>query len=135
MSEIPGDLLFLKSHEWVRINDDETATVGISDHAQQALGDLVYVELPEVGSTVDLDVDVGKGVAVVESVKAASDIYSPLSGQIVEVNELLSDKPETINEDPYGDGWLFKIKYSKLAEKDDLLGPDDYNDLVENEDH
>lgn len=133
MSEIPGDLHFLKSHEWVRINDDGTATVGISDHAQGALGDLVYVELPEVGSTVEAGND--KGVAVVESVKAASDIYSPLSGEVVEVNEKLSDAPETINSDAYGEGWIFKIKYSDRSEIDDLLGPDDYNELVENEDH
>jgi glycine cleavage system H protein len=133
MSEIPGDLLFLKSHEWVRINDDGTATVGISDHAQGELGDLVYVELPDVGSDVKAGSD--KGVAVVESVKAASDIYSPLSGEVVEVNELLSDTPETINEDPYGDGWIFKIKYSDLGEKDKLLGPDEYNELAENDDH
>ena len=133
MSEIPGDLHFLKSHEWVRINDDGTATIGISDHAQGALGDLVYVELPEVGSTVEAGND--KGVAVVESVKAASDIYSPLSGEVVEVNEKLSDAPETINSDAYGEGWIFKIKYADRSEIDDLLGPDDYNELVENEDH
>jgi glycine cleavage system H protein len=117
----------------VRINDDGTATIGISDHAQGALGDLVYVELPEVGSTVEAGND--KGVAVVESVKAASDIYSPLSGEVVEVNEKLSDAPETINSDAYGEGWIFKIKYSDRSEIDDLLGPDDYNELVENEDH
>lgn len=132
-NEIPGDLHFLKSHEWVRINDDGTATVGISDHAQSALGDLVYVELPEVGSSVEAGE--GKGVAVVESVKAASDIYSPLSGEVVEVNEKLSDAPETINSDAYGDGWIFRIRYTDKSEIDELLGPDDYNELVENEDH
>jgi glycine cleavage system H protein len=133
MNEIPGDLRFLPSHEWVRINDDGTATVGVSDHAQGALGDLVYVELPEVGSTVEAGS--GKGVAVVESVKAASDIYSPVAGEIVEVNEALSDAPETINSDPYGEGWIFKVKYEDRAELDELLTPDAYAELIENEDH
>jgi glycine cleavage system H protein len=132
-NEIPGDLHFLKSHEWVRINDDGTATVGISDHAQGALGDLVYVELPEVGSSVEAGE--GKGVAVVESVKAASDIYSPLSGEVVAVNEALSDTPETINSEPYEGGWIFKIKYSDRNEVDELLTPDAYAELIENEDH
>jgi glycine cleavage system H protein len=132
-NEIPGDLHFLKSHEWVRINDDGTATVGISDHAQGALGDLVYVELPEVGSSVEAGE--GKGVAVVESVKAASDIYSPLSGEVVAVNEALSDAPETINAEPYEGGWIFKIKYSDRNEVDELLTPDAYAELIENEDH
>jgi glycine cleavage system H protein len=132
-NEIPGDLHFLKSHEWVRINDDGTATVGISDHAQAALGDLVYVDLPEVGSSVEAGE--GKSVAVVESVKAASDIYSPLSGEVVAVNEALSDAPETINSEPYEGGWIFKIKYSDRKEVDELLTPDAYAELVENEDH
>ncbi|MEX1829949.1 glycine cleavage system protein GcvH [Luteibacter sp. CQ10] len=132
-NEIPGDLHFLKSHEWVRINDDGTATVGISDHAQSALGDLVYVELPEVGSSVEAGE--GKGVAVVESVKAASDIYSPLSGEVVAVNETLADAPETINSDAYGEGWIFKIKYTDRAEVDELLTPDAYAELIESEDH
>lgn len=132
-NEIPGDLHFLESHEWVRINDDGTATVGISDHAQQALGDLVYVELPEVGSTVEKGE--GKGVAVVESVKAASDIYSPLSGEVVAVNEALADAPETVNTDAYGEGWIFKVKLSDRSEIDGLLSADDYAHKVENEDH
>jgi len=132
-NEIPGDLHFLKSHEWVRINDDGTATVGISDHAQGALGDLVYVELPEVGSTVEGGD--GKGVAVVESVKAASDIYSPMSGEVVEGNEALDGAPETINSDPYGEGWIFKIKYSDRSEVDGLLTPDAYAEKIEDEDH
>lgn len=131
MSEIPGDLKFLKSHEWVRVSDDGTVTVGISDHAQGALGDLVYVELPEVGS----EVTAGNGVAVVESVKAASDIYAPISGTVTEVNEALNDKPETINEDAFGDGWIFKLKIADKSELDDLLTPDDYQELIENEDH
>ena len=131
MSEIPGDLKFAKSHEWVRVESDGTVTVGISDHAQGALGDLVYVELPEVGSTVQA----GNGVAVVESVKAASDIYAPVSGEVIEVNAALSDKPETINEDAFGDGWIFKLKISDKSELDNLLTPDEYAELAENEDH
>ncbi|MDQ0011528.1 glycine cleavage system H protein [Luteibacter jiangsuensis] len=131
MSEIPGDLKFQKSHEWVRVEQDGTVTVGISDHAQVALGDLVYVELPEVGS----EVTAGAGVAVVESVKAASDIYAPVSGKVIAVNDSLSDKPETINEDAYGDGWIFKLEISDKAELDTLLSPDEYAHLSENEDH
>jgi len=130
MSEIPGDLKFLKSHEWARVEDDGTVRVGISDHAQGQLGDLVYVELPEVGATVQA----GNGTAVVESVKAASDIYSPVSGEIVEVNEALSDKPETINEDAYGEGWIFRVKVENRDELEDLLDADAYGELVENDD-
>jgi glycine cleavage system H protein len=130
MSEIPGDLKFLKSHEWARVEDDGTVRVGISDHAQAQLGDLVYVELPELGATVQA----GNGAAVVESVKAASDIYSPVSGEVVEVNEALSDKPETINEDAYGEGWIFRVKVETRAELDDLLDADAYGELVENDD-
>ena len=131
MSEIPGDLKFAKSHEWVRVEDNGTVTVGISDHAQAQLGDLVYVELPEVGSSVQA----GNGTAVVESVKAASDIYSPLSGEVISVNEDLADAPETINTDAYGDGWIFKLKISDRSELDSLLGPDEYAELIENEDN
>ncbi|HBK56772.1 MAG TPA: glycine cleavage system protein GcvH [Xanthomonadales bacterium] len=131
MSEIPGDLKFLKSHEWARIEDSARVTVGISDHAQQLLGDLVYVELPRVGDRVDA----GAACAVVESVKAASDVYSPVSGTVVEVNESLTDKPETINEDAYGEGWLFVIEASEPEQFADLLGPDDYADLIEDEAH
>lgn len=130
MSEIPGDLKFLKSHEWARVEDDGTVRVGISDHAQAQLGDLVYVELPEVGATVQA----GHGTAVVESVKAASDIYSPVSGEIVEVNEVLNDKPETINEDAYGEGWIFRVKVENRDELEDLLDADAYGELVENDD-
>jgi glycine cleavage system H protein len=131
MSEIPGDLKFAKSHEWVRVENDGTVTVGISDHAQAALGDLVYVELPEVGSSVKA----GNGTAVVESVKAASDIYAPVSGEVIEVNEVLSDKPETINEDAYGDGWIFKLKLDDKSELDELLTPDAYAAIAEEGDH
>ena len=131
MQEIPGDLKFLKSHEWARVEDKGTVTVGISDHAQGLLGDLVYVELPSIGDTVKA----GNAVAVVESVKAASDVYAPVSGEIVAVNEALPDKPETINEDAYGDGWIFVIKPDNLAEEqEELLDPDAYAELIESED-
>ncbi|APG04461.1 glycine cleavage system protein H [Luteibacter rhizovicinus DSM 16549] len=129
--EIPGDLKFQKTHEWVRVEQDGTVTVGISDHAQGELGDLVYVELPEVGSSVQA----GNGVAVVESVKAASDIYAPVSGEITEVNTVLSDKPETINEDAYGDGWIFKLKLDDKSELDALLTADEYAEIAESDDH
>ena len=131
MSEIPGDLKFLKSHEWVRVEGDGKATVGISDHAQGLLGDLVYVELPNVGDTVEA----GNACAVVESVKAASDVYAPVSGKVVEVNSALADKPETINEDAYGDGWLFVLEMSDPDQLGELLGPDDYAEQLENDDH
>ncbi|MDC7806237.1 glycine cleavage system protein GcvH [Luteimonas sp BLCC-B24] len=130
MSEIPGDLKFLKSHEWVRIEGDGKVTVGISDHAQGLLGDLVYVELPAVGDTVEA----GNGVAVVESVKAASDVYAPVSGTITAVNAALADKPETINEDAYGEGWLFVIEIDDPDQLNELLAPDDYAELLEGED-
>lgn len=129
MSEIPGDLKFQKSHEWVRIEEDGRARIGISDHAQGLLGDLVYVELPKVGDKIEA----GAGCAVVESVKAASDVYAPVSGEVVEVNEGLADKPETINEDAFGDGWLFVVKLADPDEVDALLGPDDYAELIEND--
>ncbi|TCT23468.1 glycine cleavage system protein GcvH [Thermomonas haemolytica] len=131
MSEIPGDLKFLKSHEWIRVEDGGKATVGISDHAQGLLGDLVYVELPNVGDTVEA----GNACAVVESVKAASDVYAPVSGKVVEVNSALADKPETINEDPYGDGWLFVLEMSDPDQLSELLSPDDYAEQLENDDH
>jgi len=131
MSEIPGDLKFLKSHEWARVEGNGRVTVGISDHAQGLLGDLVYVELPEVGA----DAKAGEQIAVVESVKAASDVYSPVSGTIVEVNEALDGKPETINEDAYGEGWLFVVELSNTEELNDLLDPDAYAEVLEDEDH
>ena len=130
-AEIPGDLKFLKSHEWVRVEGDGRATIGISDHAQSLLGDLVYVELPEVGD----EVVAGTACAVVESVKAASDVYAPVSGKVVEVNAALADAPETINEDAFGDGWLFVVELSDAAQADELLSPDDYQQLVDDEDH
>ena len=132
MNEIPGDLKFMKSHEWARVEDNGTVTVGISDHAQSLLGDLVYVELPSVGD----HVQAGNACAVVESVKAASDVYSPLTGEVVAVNSALADKPETINEDAYGEGWVFVVKPSNLAEEqEELLDPDAYAELIESEEH
>ncbi|MEJ1096222.1 MULTISPECIES: glycine cleavage system protein GcvH [unclassified Pseudoxanthomonas] len=135
MSEIPGDLKFLKSHEWARVEGSRRITVGISDHAQGLLGDLVYVELPKVGD----DVKAGDAAAVVESVKAASDVYSPVTGKVVAVNEDLSEKPETINEDAYGEGWIFVVEVedqTQLKEQlDELLAPDDYAELLEDDEH
>lgn len=131
MSEIPGDLKFLKSHEWARLDGDGKVTVGISDHAQGLLGDLVYVELPNVGDRVEA----GNGCAVVESVKAASDVYAPVTGTVTAVNAALGDKPETINEDAYGEGWIFTVEIDDAEQLNELLGPDDYAELLENDDH
>ena len=131
MSEIPGDLKFMKSHEWARVEDDGLIRVGISDHAQGLLGDLVYVELPTVGDSVQA----GNACAVVESVKAASDVYAPVSGEVVEVNSALGDKPETINEDAFGEGWIFAVRPSNKDELEDLLDPDAYAELLDSEEH
>ena len=127
MKNIPGDLKFLSSHEWARVESDGTITIGISDHAQDLLGDIVFVELPEVGQTLDAETD----AAIVESVKAASDVYSPLSGEVMEVNSLLEDQPEIINSSPYEDGWFFKLTPSDMSELDNLLSPEDYSDICE----
>lgn len=127
MKEIPGDLKFRTSHEWVRVEEDGTMTVGISDHAQDLLGDIVFVELPDIGSQISSEDE----VAIVESVKAASDVYSPISGEVIEVNELLLDTPETINESPYSDGWFYKIQPDDMNELDELLSPDEYGEVCE----
>lgn len=127
MSNIPAELRYASSHEWIRLEDDGTAYVGISEHAQEAMGDLVYVELPEVGVTFAA----GDEAGVVESVKAASDIYSPVTGEVVAVNEALEDEPELVNRDPYGDGWLFQLKISDDAELENLLSANDYADTLE----
>jgi glycine cleavage system H protein len=127
MSDIPGDLMFMKSHEWTRVEGDGKVTVGISDHAQGLLGDLVYVDLPSVGDRAEA----GTAAAVVESVKAASDVYAPVSGTIVAVNSALADKPETINEDAFGEGWLFVIEIDEPEQLKELLGPDEYAELIE----
>ena len=131
MSDTPKDLLYTKSHEWVRNEGDGTVTIGITDHAQEQLGDLVFVDLPEVGSKLS----VGDDCAVVESVKAASDVYSPVSGEVVEVNEALDGSPETINEDAFGDGWMFKLRLDSADELEALLDADAYDALVAEEDH
>jgi len=127
MSEIPSDLLYRESHEWVRYDDDGTATVGISDHAQAQLGDMVFVELPEPG----MSYEQGDACAVVESVKAASDVYAPLTGEVIENNSALEDSPELVNSDPYGDGWLFRMQLSNPSELDGLLDPEAYAEQAE----
>ena len=129
MSEIPGDLKFLKTHEWARVEGDGKVTVGISDHAQGLLGDLVYVELPGVGDRVEA----GNACAVVESVKAASDVYAPVTGKVVAVNSALADKPETINEDAYGEGWLYQLEIEDAEQLNELLEPDDYAEQLEDD--
>jgi glycine cleavage system H protein len=131
MSEIPGDLKFMKSHEWARVEGDGKVTIGISDHAQGLLGDLVYVDLPTVGERAEA----GTACAVVESVKAASDVYSPVSGTIAAVNTALADKPETINEDAFGEGLIFVVEIDEPEQLNDMLDPDDYAELLEEEDH
>ena len=127
MSELPGDLLYTKEHEWLRREDDGTVTVGVTDHAQSALGDLVYVELPEIDQELEADGE----MAVVESVKAASDVYAPIDGKVVGVNEDLTDDPEVINNDPYGAGWIVRIQPSASIDDADLLAPDEYQALLD----
>ena len=129
MSNIPNDLKYTSTHEWISVNEDGLVTVGISDHAQEALGDIVFVELPEAGASVNSKEE----VAVVESVKAASDIYSPLTGEVVEINESLLDSPETVNASPYELGWFFKIRMENEAELDDLMNSETYSDYCDNE--
>ena len=131
MSNIPDDLHYTKTHEWVKQDADGTVTVGISDHAQNLLGDMVFIELPDVGS----EYNTGDDCAVVESVKAASDVYCPISGEITETNEALVDAPEMVNQDPYGDGWLFKLKPNDAGEVEDLLNAEAYKELAEEESH
>lgn len=131
MSNQPQDLKYAETHEWVRDEGDGTITVGISDHAQELLGDLVFVELPEVGTALAL----GDECAVIESVKAASDLYCPVSGEVTEVNEALADAPETINDDPYVDGWIFKLKVADAAELENLMDAAAYTAHAESEDH
>lgn len=127
MSSIPGDLKFKESHEWVRVEADGSVTVGISDHAQDLLGDIVFVELPEVGAQMSAEDE----VAIVESVKAASDVYSPISGEITEVNNQLMDAPEIVNESPYTEGWFYKMRPSDISETNELLSPEQYGNVCE----
>ena len=129
MSELPVELKYAPSHEWARLDSDGTVVIGITEHAQEALGDVVYVELPEVGT----EVDAGAEIAVIESVKAASDIYSPVTGEVIEVNPLLEDEPETVNHSPYADGWFFRIKVSNPSELDDMMDAESYLMAIEDE--
>jgi len=129
MSNIPTDLKYVKSHEWIRDEGDGTVTIGITDHAQELLGDLVFVELPEIGVTASLDGEIG----VIESVKAASDLYSPLSGEVTAVNNALEDAPETINDEAYEAGWIYKMTIADKTEMTQLLSADDYQALIDAE--
>ncbi|OGT19301.1 MAG: glycine cleavage system protein H [Gammaproteobacteria bacterium RBG_16_57_12] len=131
MSNLPKELKYTPTHEWVMIASDGTATIGITDHAQGLLGDIVFIELPEMSR----QVAAGEECAVIESVKAASDIYSPLSGEIIETNNDLSDTPELVNQHPYGDGWIFRIRLDDRTELDDLLDAAAYQAQVEAEEH
>ena len=126
MSEAPDDLKSTKSHEWVHTNDDGSVTIGITDHAQELLGDLVYVEVPEAGRELDAE----EACAVVESVKAAADLYMPISGEITEVNEHLADTPEILNSDPFGEGWIVMFKSSDPSEFESLISAEDYEKLT-----
>lgn len=127
MSEFPTELKYASTHEWARLEEDGTVTVGISDHAQDALGDVVYVERPEIGQQVIAQEEAG----VVESVKAASDIYAPISGTITAVNEALEGAPETVNQDPYGDGWFFKLEPEDISQLGELLDAEAYAEVCE----
>jgi glycine cleavage system H protein len=131
MSEIPGELKFTKSHEWVRINDDGSVTVGITDHAQDLMGDMVYIELPEVGD----EIAAGKECAVVESVKAASDIFAPLDGEVLEINETIAESPEIINQDPYEGGWMFRVQLGDDQNLDGLLDAKAYQEIIDSTEH
>lgn len=126
MSEIPTNVKYIETHQWVRVEADGTATVGITDFAQEQLGDVVYIGLPEVGATVNG----GEEAGVAESVKSASDVFSPVTGEVLAINETLEDEPEMVNEDPYGEGWLFKVKLADEGELDSLLDADAYAELV-----
>ena len=130
-NHIPEDLKYLSSHEWVRRRDDGTVTVGITDHAQDLLGDMVYVEMPAVGRALRA----GEECAVVESVKAASDVYSPVTGDVVEVNTTLNDSPELVNKDPYGEGWLMRVRITDTAQLDKLLDANAYRKQITAEQH
>jgi len=129
MSDVPSELKYLSTHEWLRVESDGTAFAGITEHAQHSMGDLVFVEAPEVGTIITI----GEEIGVVESVKAASDIYAAVSGEVIAINEALEDSPETINNDPYGDGWMYQVKISDPAEINQLLTADEYVSKIEEE--
>lgn len=126
MSEIPSDLKYIETHQWVRVDADGTATVGITDFAQEQLGDVVYIGVPEMGATVNG----GEEAGVAESVKSASDVFSPVTGEVIEINEKLEDEPEIVNEDPYGDGWMFKVKLADEGELEVLMDAAAYAEHV-----
>ncbi len=130
MSNIPGELKYTKSHEWVSI-DGDTVTVGITEHAQDLMGDMVFIELPETGATLQAESD----CAVVESVKAASDVYAPIDGDVTEVNDAVTDSPELVNKDPYGEGWMFRMTVADKSQLDTLMDAVAYEELVASEDH
>lgn len=129
MSSIPTELRYAESHEWIKDNGDGTVTIGITDHAQEALGDVVFVELPEVGASLDAGAEFG----VVESVKAASDLYAPLTGEVLEVNEALEDSPESINDSPYEDAWIMKVRVDDASELEALLDAEGYKAFIDAE--
>ncbi|ART81652.1 glycine cleavage system protein H [Oceanisphaera profunda] len=129
MSNLPSELKYAPTHEWVRVEENGEVVIGISEHAQDLLGDMVFVELPEVGR----NLDASEECAVVESVKAASDIYAPVSGEVIAINEELEDSPELINSDPYGDGWLFRVKLTDETDLEELLSATDYQSAIDEE--
>ncbi|MFT6288094.1 MAG: glycine cleavage system H protein [Alcanivorax sp.] len=130
MSQTPVELKYASSHEWARLEEDGTVTIGVTDHAQEALGDVVFVEVPGVGDTLAA----GDEAGVVESVKAASDIYAPIGGEVIAVNDMLEDEPETVNADPYNDGWFYKLQPDDTAELDKMLSAEDYEAQCAEED-
>lgn len=129
MSEVPSDLKYTRDHEWLRLEDDSVVTIGITDHAQAQLGDLVFVEVPETGASLGA----GDAAAVVESVKAASDVYAPVAGEVVEANEQLDESPELVNNDPFGEGWIYKLRVENPAALDELMSAADYEAFAESE--
>ncbi len=129
MSEVPSDLKYTHAHEWVRLEDDSVVTIGITDHAQAQLGDLVFVEVPETGASLGA----GDAAAVVESVKAASDVYAPVAGEVVGANEQLDESPELVNNDPFGEGWIYKLRLENPDDLEDLMSAADYEAFAESE--
>ncbi|WP_067562636.1 glycine cleavage system protein GcvH [Halofilum ochraceum] len=129
MSEVPSDLKYTRDHEWLRLEDDAVVTIGITDHAQAQLGDLVFVEVPETGSSLGA----GDAAAVVESVKAASDVYAPVAGEVVGANEQLDESPELVNNDPFGEGWIYKLRVENPDALDELMSAADYEAFAESE--
>lgn len=127
MSEVLENLYYSETHEWIRLEDENVVTIGVTDHAQNSMGDMVYVDLPEVGDNIDLNGECG----VLESVKSASDLYAPVAGEVVEVNEALVDAPDLVNKDPYGDGWILKMKLEDNGDLEKLMNPEAYRELLD----